>query len=113
MFQYQVNLMDADDLVIVLASHPCTLSFARVIELIAHPKITQILSFSWGFSLKVAFAHPKMSFAHPELPFLAKYVDLVQLQPTPFYASKSWQLFNSLVPEDCKCNLKSVIIKHN
>ena len=37
---------------IVLASHLC---FARAIELITHPKITLILSFSWGFSSKVAF----------------------------------------------------------
>ena len=35
--------------------HPC---FARAIELIAHPKITKILSFSWGFSSKVAFCTP-------------------------------------------------------
>ena len=35
--------------------HPC---FARAVELIAHPKITQILSFSWGFSSKVAFCTP-------------------------------------------------------
>ena len=35
--------------------HPC---FARAIELIAHPKIAQILSFSWGFSSKVVFCTP-------------------------------------------------------
>ena len=35
--------------------HPC---FARAIELIAHPKITKIFSFSWGFSSKVAFCTP-------------------------------------------------------
>ena len=35
--------------------HPC---FARAIELIAHPKITQILSITWGFSWKVAFCTP-------------------------------------------------------
>ena len=34
--------------------HPC---FARAMELIAHPKITPILSFSWEFSSKVAFLH--------------------------------------------------------
>ena len=32
--------------------HPC---FVRAIGLIAHPKITLILSFSWGFSSKVTF----------------------------------------------------------
>ena len=31
------------------------LSFARAIELIAHPKITHILPFSWGISSKKAF----------------------------------------------------------
>ena len=35
--------------------HPC---FARAIELIAHPKITQILLFSWEFSSNVAFCTP-------------------------------------------------------
>ena len=36
-------------------AQPC---FARAIELIAQPKITQILSFSWGFSSKVALCTP-------------------------------------------------------
>ena len=54
---------------IVLASHLC---FGRAIKLIAHPKITLILSFSWGFSSIVVFAYPQISFAHPELLFLAK-----------------------------------------
>ena len=35
--------------------HPC---FARAIELIAHLKITQIPSFSWGISSKKAFCTP-------------------------------------------------------
>ena len=35
--------------------HPC---FTRAIKLIAHPKITLILSFSWRFSSKVAFCTP-------------------------------------------------------
>ena len=35
--------------------HPC---FAWAVELIAHPKITKMLSFSWGFSSKVAFCTP-------------------------------------------------------
>ena len=37
---------------------PMHLCFARAIVLIAHPKITQILSFSWGFSSKVAICTP-------------------------------------------------------
>ena len=40
----------------VLHVHPC---FARAIELTAHPKITLILSFSWGFSSNVAFCTPR------------------------------------------------------
>ena len=35
--------------------HSC---FARAIELIAHPNITPILSFSWGISSKLAFRTP-------------------------------------------------------
>ena len=35
--------------------HPC---LAQAIELIAHPKITLILPFSWGFSSKVTFCTP-------------------------------------------------------
>ena len=52
---------------------PC---FARAIDLIAQPKITLILSFSWGFSSKWHFVHTKISFAHPEWPFLAKSMRL-------------------------------------
>ena len=37
---------------------PVHLGFALAIELDAHPKITQILSFSWGFSSKVEFCTP-------------------------------------------------------
>ena len=41
-----------------ISQPPVHLCFARAMELIAHPKITQILSFSWGFSSKVAFCTP-------------------------------------------------------
>ena len=37
---------------------PMHLCFARAIEPIAYPKSTLILSFSWGFSSKVAFCTP-------------------------------------------------------
>ena len=74
--------------------HPC---FARAIVLSAHPKITLILAFSWGFSSKVAFAHPKISFAHPELPFLSKSMLwglIVRRIHTTYHAvfSLSWHL---------------------
>ena len=58
---------------------PVHLCFAEAIKPIAHPKITQILSFSWGFHQNWYFAHPKISFAHPELPFLAKSMILRSL----------------------------------
>ena len=41
-----------------ISQPPMHLCFARAIVLIAHPKITQILSFSWGFSSKVAIWTP-------------------------------------------------------
>ena len=41
-----------------ISQPPVHLCFAQVIELNAHPEITQILSFSWGFSSKVAFYTP-------------------------------------------------------
>ena len=37
---------------------PVILCFALAIMLFAHPKITTILSFSWGFPSKVAFCTP-------------------------------------------------------
>ena len=37
---------------------PVHLCFAEAIKPIAHPKITQILSFSWGFSSKLVFCTP-------------------------------------------------------
>ena len=49
--------------------HPC---FARAIELIAHPKITQFFHFHGECHQKSHFSHPKNLFSHPELPFLAK-----------------------------------------
>ena len=41
-----------------ISQPPVHLCFAQAIELNAHPKITLILSFSWGFSLRVAFCTP-------------------------------------------------------
>ena len=41
-----------------ISQPPVHLCFAWAIELIAHPKITLILSFSWGISSKKAFCTP-------------------------------------------------------
>ena len=49
---YFMGVMSWDHSISQPPVHPC---FARAIELITHPKITLILSFSWGFSSKVAF----------------------------------------------------------
>ena len=42
-----------------ISQPPVHLCFAQVIELIAHPEITQILSFHGDFHQKWHFAHPK------------------------------------------------------
>ena len=85
--------------VIVLASHLC---FARVIELIAHPKINIILSFSWRISSKFAFVHTLNFICTPWVPFLAKSMFQVSNQSNISWGTKAltwkkcelWKVFH-------------------